>query len=194
MIEGVFNKSTYLRKAKISVKAVVSALLIALAVVLPQTVHIAGGAAGGAKWLPMYLPVLIGGCLLGRKWGLGVGVLSPVVSFVITAAAGNAMPAAERLPLMIAELTVFAAVTGSFSDKIAETPAAAFPAVFIAQITGRAVYVAVAALFGGLTSSAVTAALETVRTGLIGLAVQALLVPVIVVVSGKLIAAESKRK
>ena len=142
MIEGVFNKSTYLRKAKISVKAAVSALLIALAVVLPQTVHIAGGAAGGAKWLPMYLPVLIGGCLLGRKWGLGVGVLSPVVSFVITAAAGNAMPAAERLPLMIAELTVFAAVTGSFSDKIAETPAAAFPAVFIAQITGRAVYVA----------------------------------------------------
>ncbi|MDE7181623.1 MAG: hypothetical protein K2O41_01145, partial [Clostridia bacterium] len=119
MIESVLAKKNYSAKTKITVKSLISAGLVALAVILPQIIHAAFGSAGGVQWLPMYLPVLLGGCLLGWTWGLGVGIASPVVSFLITLAFGNPMPAAARLPFMIAELAVFAAVSGLFTEKIA---------------------------------------------------------------------------
>ncbi|MDE5618548.1 MAG: hypothetical protein K2I79_03590 [Clostridia bacterium] len=74
-----------------SIKAITSCIIIALAVLLPQIVHLFAGAQGGARWLPMYLPVLMGACLLGRRWGLCIALSAPVISFVITSAAGNAM-------------------------------------------------------------------------------------------------------
>ena len=98
MIESVLAKHNVKFGARITVKALISAGIIALAVVLPQLVHLAAGAEGGVRWLPMYLPVLLGGCLLGWRWGLGIGLLSPLASFAVTSAAGNAMPAASRLP------------------------------------------------------------------------------------------------
>ena len=99
MIESVLVRNHVRRGVGITVKALISAGIIALAVILPQLVHLAAGAQGGVEWLPMYLPVLLGGCLLGWKWGLGVGILSPVVSFALTSIGGNAMPAAARLPI-----------------------------------------------------------------------------------------------
>ena len=137
MIESVLVRNHVRRGVGITVKALISAGIIALAVILPQLVHLAAGAQGGVEWLPMYLPVLLGGCLLGWKWGLGVGILSPVVSFALTSIGGNAMPAAARLPYMAAELAVFAAVSGLFSGKIAENGWMAFPAVLLAQVALR---------------------------------------------------------
>lgn len=102
MIDNVLSgKKT---SVKLTVKSVISLGVVALAVLLPQLVHLAAGPAGGMTWLPMYLPVLLGGCLLGWRWGLGVGILSPLASFAVTSAMGSAMPAAARLPYMIAEL------------------------------------------------------------------------------------------
>ncbi|HOR22708.1 MAG TPA: hypothetical protein PLY43_08280, partial [Ruminococcus sp.] len=95
---------------KIAYKSLVSAGIIAMAVILPQLVHLALGQPGGVKWLPMYLPVLIGGCLLGAPWGLAVGILSPLCSFLLTSAMGSPMPMAARLPFMAAELAVFAVI------------------------------------------------------------------------------------
>ena len=118
MLENVLEKRNASLKTKISVKSAVSAALIVLAVVLPQIAHLAVGASAGMTLLPMYLPVLMGGLLLGTKWGLIVGILSPAASFCITYLAGAAMPAASRLPFMMAELAVFAAVSGLFGRKI----------------------------------------------------------------------------
>ena len=117
MLESVLERKNASFKVKITVKTVVSAAIIALAVILPQLIHIAFGASGGARWLPMYLPVLLGGCLLGWQWGLGVGLLSPIVSYLITLATGSPMPVAMRLPYMAVELGVFAAVSGLFSQR-----------------------------------------------------------------------------
>ena len=128
MLENVLARYNVSFKIRITVKSLVSAGIVALAVLLPQLVHLAFGQAGGVQWLPMYLPVLLGGCLLGTWWGLGVGVAAPLVSFAITSAMGNAMPAASRLPFMVAELAVFAAVSGLFSKKIAANGWMAFPA------------------------------------------------------------------
>lgn len=180
MIESVLTRMNVNVRLKITVKALLSAAVVALAVLLPQAVHLAAGAAGGARWLPMYLPVLLGGCLLGWRWGLGVGVLSPVVSFALTSALGEAMPAAARLPYMAAELAVFAAVSGLFSKKIAENGWMAFPAVLLAQVSGRAAFLALAAIFQGVAPLTAAAAWAQIQTGLLGLVLQAVLVPFLV--------------
>ena len=99
MFENALTLRNVSSGRKIACKTLLSAGLIALAVVLPQIMHLALGQPGGVKWLPMYLPVLIGGCLLGTKWGFAVGVLSPMVSFMITLIMGNPMPMAAWLNL-----------------------------------------------------------------------------------------------
>ena len=179
MIESVLAKHNAKFGTKITVKSLISVGVVALAVLLPQLVHLIAGASGGVQWLPMYLPVLLGGCLLGWKWGLGVGVLSPLVSFAITSLTGNAMPAASRLPYMMAELAVFAAVSGLFSKKIAENGWMAFPAVLLAQVSGRAVFLALAAIFQGVSALSAAAVWSQIQAGLLGMVLQAVLVPFI---------------
>lgn len=180
MVENVLVRKNYPLKIKITVKSLISAGLIALAVALPQLVHLALGQAGGVQWLPMYLPVLIGGCILGTWWGLGIGVLSPVVSYLITLAFGNPMPVAARLPFMIAELAVFAVVSGLFSKKIVSNAWTAFPAVLLAQISGRAVFMLLAVIFQSVTPFTPAIIWSQIQTGLLGLVLQAVAVPFIV--------------
>lgn len=117
MLESILTQRNVKTKTKIAIKSIVTVGIIALAVGLPQLVHLVAGAQGGMIWLPMYLPVLIGGCLLGKWWGLGIGIASPLTSFLITLAGGSPMPTLERLPFMVAELAVFGLVTGLFSKK-----------------------------------------------------------------------------
>lgn len=179
MIESVLVRHNVKFGVRITVKALISAGIIALAVVLPQLVHLAAGAEGGVRWLPMYLPVLLGGCLLGWRWGL-IGLLSPLASFAVTSAAGNAMPAASRLPYMMAELAVFAAVSGLFSRKIAANGWMAFPAVLLAQVSGRVAFIAIAAVFQSVSPLSASTVWAQVQTGLLGLVVQAVVVPFIV--------------
>ena len=167
---------------KITLHAVLSAGLIALAVVLPQIVHLALGQPGGVQLLPMYLPVLIGGCLLGWKWALSVGMLSPLVSFAITSLAGSPMPALPRLPFMMAELAVFALVSGLFSKKIAANGLWAFPAVVLAQLAGRAAFLGLVAVFQSVAPFTVEMIWgQIISTGWVGLAIQAVLVPLLII-------------
>ncbi len=187
MIESVLTSRQVSLRVKITVKTLISVGLIALAVVLPQLFHFAFGAQSGVKFLPMYLPVLIGGCLLGAKWGLAVGALSPLVSFLITSAAGNPMPALARLPFMMAELVVFAAVSGAFSEKIAKNALWAFPAVISAQITGRAAFLALVAIFQSVTPFTPSMIWSQILSGGTGLILQAIAVPLIVIALKKLL-------
>ena len=180
MLETVLTQRNVSLKIKVSVKAAVSVFMIVLAVILPQLVHMAAGAAGGMKWLPMYLPVLIGGCVLGWKWGLGVGILSPIFSFAVTSWAGEPMPAAARLPFMVAELAVFAVVSGLFSRKMLENKWLAFPAVLLAQVAGRTVLIALVAVFEGVSPFTVQTIWAQIQGGLIGLVAQAVIVPLMV--------------
>lgn len=180
MLENILTKRNCSLKVKLTVKGLVSVGLIALAVILPQLVHLALGAPGGVAWLPMYAPVLLGGCLLGTYWGLGIGIASPVVSFLITLAFGNPMPMAARLPFMMAELAVFAGISGLFTKKISQNGWLAFPAVLIAQISGRAVFMLLVVIFQGVAPFAPAAIWAQIQAGLLGLIVQALLVPLAV--------------
>ncbi len=190
MLESVLARKNASVKSKITVKSVVAALLVVSAVALPQFVHLIAGASGGVTWLPMYLPVLIAGCLLGVKWGLGVGVMSPIVSYLITLAFGNPMPALTRLPFMIVELAVFAAVSGAFGKKIFDNAALAFPATLLACVSGRTVFVILAAIFGSAVNLPVSMVWTQIQAGFIGLIAQAVIVPFIIIGLSKLLRSE----
>ena len=179
MLESILARKGVSVRTRITVKSLVAVGVVALAVLLPQLVHLAAGASGGVRWLPMYLPVLLGGCLLGTWWGLGVGLVSPLASFAITFAMGSAMPAAARLPFMMAELAVFAAVSGLFSKKIAENGWMAFPAVLLAAVSGRAFFLLLAVIFQNIAPFTPAMIWSQIQTGLLGLVLQAVLVPFI---------------
>ena len=180
MLEQVMTTRSCSLKVKLTVKGLVSFGLIVLAVLLPQLVHLTLGQAGGVRWLPMYLPVLLAGCLLGVRWGIGVGVLSPVVSFALTSLWGDPMPSAARLPFMMAELCVFAAVSGIFSKQIAKNGWMAFPAVLLGAVAGRAFFLLLAVLFQSIAPFTVETVLSQIETGLSGLVLQAAMVPLLV--------------
>lgn len=181
MIENALRSRQVSLKLGITVKALISAGIVALAVLLPQLAHLALGEQAGMRFLPMYLPVLLGGCLLGWQWGLGIGLLSPLVSYLITSAAGSPMPALARLPFMMAELAVFAVVCGVFSDKIAKNGLMAFPAVLLAQLGGRSVFLLSAAVFAGVSPLNAAMVWSQIQTGFAGLLIQAVLAPVIII-------------
>ncbi|MGN0667310.1 MAG: ECF transporter S component [Huintestinicola sp.] len=191
MFENILTLNNVSSKRKTAYKSLVAAGLIAAAVILPQLVHIISGQPGGAKWLPMYLPVLAAGCLLGTRWGMAVGILSPVISFLITLPSGTSMPSSARLPFMIIELAVFAAVSGAFSKKIYGKGAWAFAAVVCAQLAGRAVFLGTSALFGQAAGLPLTVVSSQIITGLPGILTQALLVPLIIIGLKKLMMRDS---
>ena len=186
MLENVLTPNNVSYGKKITYKTLISAAIIALAVVLPQIFHLALGQTGGIKFLPMYLPVLIGGCLMGAKWGAAIGMLSPLVSFIITSAISEPMPILQRLPFMMLELTVFAVVSGLFSKKISENGLWTFPAVILSQFAGRGIFIGAAAVFNSLVPFTPAIIWSQIQTGFIGLAIQAVTVPIIIIIMKKL--------
>ena len=181
MIDNILTRKGVAFKTKVTVKGLVSAGIVALAVVLPMLVHLAFGAEGGVKWLPMYLPVLIGGCILGVRWGLGVGIASPLASFAVTSLIGNPMPAAARLPFMIAELAVLAAVSGLFSKKIVKSGLFAFPATILAFVLCRTVFVLLVLVFNSFTPFSPEPIFAQIESGILAVVLQSVTVPFAVI-------------
>ncbi len=190
MIENVLALRGVSLGRKVTVKSVISLGIIALAVGLPLIVHAIAGAAAGAQWLPMYLPVVLGGCLLGAAWGAGIGVLSPVVSYLITLAAGDPMPVLVRLPYMAVELAVIGAVSGLFSNKIVKNGFAAFPAVILSLVAGRAVFMLTVAIFQTVSPLKPAAVWAQIKTGALAVVIQAVVVPMLVIGLKRLIVKE----
>lgn len=192
MIESVLVKRNATVKTKITVKSLLSALFVAMAVILPQIVHAALGQPGGVQWLPMYLPVILGACLLGWRYGLLVGVCSPLVSFLITLAFGSPMPVATRLPYMVAELAVIALISGAFSKKIAENSLTAFASVFLAFVGGRLAFLAIAAVFQSVSPLSASMVWAQIQSGLMGMALQVLVLPLIIMGLNRLLLKDKK--
>lgn len=192
MLESILVKKQVKTKTKITIKTLISAGLIAMAVILPQIVHLVAGAQGGMVWLPMYLPILIGGALLGVKWGLGVAIVSPILSFLITSAISSPMPALSRLPFMIAELCVFALVSGMFSKAISKRTWLVIPAMLSAIVAGRLSFLALVAIFDSVSSLSVGLVYNQILMSWPGIILSLVLVPVIIFILNKLLNKESK--
>ena len=96
-------------------KITYGALIIACAVVLPQLFHLSGIPNSGAVFLPMHIPVLLGGFILGPWFGALVGVLWAALVYASFALFGKG----EFTALAIVADFVFAMVIGGLSGVIA---------------------------------------------------------------------------
>lgn len=193
MIDAILSNRGASVKARITVKTLISAVVIALAVALPQLLHVASGAAGGVKWLPMYLPIIVGACVLGVKWGAVTALLSPVVSFLLTSAFSSPMPAAARLPFMASELVVMAIIAGSFSSLVNKNAAFGILAVFSALVLGRAFFLLSVVIFQSVTPFTPAVIWGQIVTGIPGLIVNFVAASALIALFSLLIKGERDR-
>ena len=98
---------TYMKPVKL---LALTALFIAVGIILPSVFHAFGA---GSVFLPMHIPVLMCGLICGPFWGLAAGVITPVLSSMMTG-----MPAAGYLPSMLCELAAYGFFSGLFIQII----------------------------------------------------------------------------
>jgi len=85
-------------------KLVITAMFIAIGIVLPMAFHTIPNA--GRIFLPMHIPILLCGLVIGFPYGLACGIITPLLSSLITG-----MPPTAMLPAMVCELAVYGTVS-----------------------------------------------------------------------------------
>lgn len=155
-------------------KLVFCALLAAFGVVLPIAFHLVG--ALGSVFLPMHIPVLVAGLFLGTYAGVGVGVLAPIIGSFLT----GMPPIMPILPIMVAELAVYGGISGYLSHRRGW---GLLISLVTSMVAGRLAAAVVAyVMVNMITISIKPIAFITgaVVTGLPGIAIQLLVVPMLV--------------
>jgi uncharacterized membrane protein len=150
-------------------------LLLAVGLLLPMVFHSLFGAMGGRTLLPMHYAVLLGGLLLGPVAGVFLGVATPMVSALMTG-----MPAIAILPLMVVELAVYGLAAGVSRRSWRLT---ALWSLLLAMMAGRIALGLAVAVMGpliGLKAEPVAYVVAAIVTGLPGIAVQVVGIPVLV--------------
>ncbi|MDR3344080.1 MAG: ECF transporter S component [Oscillospiraceae bacterium] len=174
-----------------------AALLLAVSVLMPQIFH-SFGPAGGKMFLPMHFGVLLAGLYLGPWWGLAIGTMSPLLSFLLTG-----MPPAAMLPFMCAELAAYGLFAGIFSRALLRGQNSSkcrlvYPALILAQIAGRLVSAGVLFLCGdviGLQGAAKAASVWTATlAGVWGIVIQLAVLPPVFMLINKILPPADKRK
>lgn len=164
-------------------KTIAALLAIIAAVALPQIFHALGmvcdlGSTLGETFLPMHLAIFLVGFFAGPWAGLAAGLVSPAISFLLTTLLGSPMPALAMLPFMIIELGVYGLTAGLLATIKMPTIAK----LLIAQIAGRGVR-AIAIVIGVFALGSpmnVAVIWNSILTGLPGLILQWILVPLLV--------------
>lgn len=156
-------------------KLTFSALFIAFGLVLPQFFHLFGGT--GPIFLPMHIPVLLAGFFLGAPAGALVGVITPILSSVLTG-----MPQIPILYFMIIELAAYGFIAG-FTFKNLKLNV--YVSLILSMIIGRALLAAgVFALqpLLGLKLSPQAYMIGAVTNGIPGMILQLVFIPAIVLI------------
>lgn len=166
-------------KLRITAKKItVGGLLIALALVLPSAFHLFGVPQPGQVFLPMHIPVLLGGFALGPVFGLLIGVISPLISSFLTG-----MPTVGRLPFMMIELAVYGFVSGLLYSIYTKRKFGIYTSLILAMLAGRCAYALslfAATLLSGIQFGGPMAAVTATVTGLPGIVIQLVIIPPIV--------------
>ncbi len=152
-----------------------TALYLALAVLLPIGLHATG--LGGRVFLPMHIPVLLAGFLMGPQTGVLVGLLAPALSYLLIG-----MPPAYAVPLMSLELPMYGLAAGLAYRKLHFN---IYVALIASLVVGRLAFGLGLFVLGFFMHLPYTAAVffssgGAIVAGLPGIAVQIVLVPIIV--------------
>jgi hypothetical protein len=149
-----------------------TALFITLGVTLPIVFHQI--ALAGRVFSPMHIPVFLAGIFVGPISGLIVGLVCPVLSFLLTG-----MPPPYAVPLMSLELPVYG-VTIGILIRVIKYPVIS---LLLAMILGRLAFALGLFLFGmflSLPYGPEAFIKVSVITGLPGIAIQLILIPLLV--------------
>lgn len=152
-----------------------SGLFLALALLLPIGFHSFG--MGGRVFLPMHLPILLAGFLVGPLSGFLVGLLSPLLSHLLTG-----MPPSYAVGLMSLELPIYGLVAGLVYRRLKIN---IYVTLVIAMIVGRLAFGLGLVLLGQVMALPYDvvyffSAAGPIVAGLPGVALQLVLVPLVV--------------
>jgi len=168
--------------SKFSIKQMVlTAMFIAIGVVLPLAFHAIPNA--GRVFLPMHIPILLCGIIVGFPYGLACGIITPLLSSLFTG-----MPPTAMLPSMLCELAAYGMVSSLLMRyvKVKNTYAKIYISLIGAMLFGRVFYGILNSLIfnAGAYSMQVwlTAAFVT---ALPGVAIQIIIIPTIVIILRK---------
>ncbi|MCD4690244.1 ECF transporter S component [bacterium] len=163
-----------------------TALLLALGVVLPIVFHMIP--FGGRIFLPMHIPALLAGLLLGPVSGLIVGLGSPILSGMLTG-----RPTVFYMIPMLFELGTYGLIAGllrTWFARMMQPPEAremgyapTLLALIAAMVIGRAVWLAVViwlAPYLGINARTPVLALGALGAGWIGMAIHIAGLPALV--------------
>jgi len=153
---------------------VLSGLLLASGVILPMIFHIFG--MTGPIFLPMHIPVLIGGLLLSPQLALILGILTPFLSSLFTG-----MPVMFPIAVIMAfELGVYGLAA---SLAVRTLHFSLIPALITAMLSGRiaaGICVAFLVQLFGIKMDPVLYLEGAIITGIPGIMIQLIIIPALV--------------
>lgn len=153
---------------------VIGGLMLALGIIIPYIFHTTGIA--GNIFLPMHIPVLIGGFLLPPYFALLLGVLTPIINSLITG-----MPVLFPIAvIMVFELGTYGLLASLFYRKLG------FPSVIgliLAMVGGRimaGLVVFILGIFFAIPLEPITYVIGAITTGIPGIIIQLILIPILI--------------
>ena len=153
---------------------VTASVLLAIGIILPMVIHMSG--IDGTIFLPMHIPVLIAGLMVGSPLGLVVGILSPTLNHFITG-----MPPVPILWIMLVELAIYGLISGYLYRKVKMT---LLPSLIITMIIGRLFAALTVLLLGkgfGLPVPPIDIYIKGITIlSLPGIIIQIILIPIII--------------
>ncbi|MHC9539077.1 MAG: ECF transporter S component [Vulcanimicrobiota bacterium] len=152
-----------------------SAIFIAIGIILPVLFHLFGL---GKEFLPMHIPVILGGILLGWKMGLIIGILTPLMSSLATGMPPMMPPVAVA---MMIELAILGTLSGALYPLFRENVIAT---LLVAILAGRVAWGVIGYFMLPLLGISGVSILYPLGIGLVaslpGLVVQIVLIPLLV--------------
>jgi riboflavin transporter FmnP len=159
-------------------KLVLAGLFLALGLTLP---FLTGQIPDiGKMLLPMHLPVLIAGFVLGAPWGLAIGIIVPVLRSLLFS-----MP--PMFPFAVAmsfELAAYGFFAGLFYKLLPKKNIYIYASLVLAMLLGRVVWGGVSWLLYGLKDAAFSwqaFAAGAFINAVPGIILQIILIPVIII-------------
>lgn len=153
-----------------------SALILALTLVMPfVTMQIP---QIGSRLLPMHLPVLLGGYLLGGIPAMAVGFIAPLLRHLLFS-----MPPLMTAVAMAFELAAYGLVAGLMYTKSKKTTADVYISLIAAMIAGRLVWGVVSFVIYTMAGNPFTLQIfmaDAFLNAVPGIILQIILIPVLV--------------
>lgn len=154
-------------------KLILSGFFIACGIVLPMVFHMFS--MGGPMFLPMHIPVLIAGYFLGPIYGAGVGIITPVLSGLLT----GMPPLVPVMPIMALELCGYGLISGLVFSKTNKV----YLSLIVAMIVGRLFAVAgayVVALTLAPKINPIMYVVGGLTTAIPGMLIQLIFIPILI--------------